>query len=915
MDIGLREWLIVGAIIVIVLIVVDGWRRMRAQSNSLKIDIDEKLSDLGDDCYNPELPIGTARVFVPKDNDKKSANSAQAINKHKQQTTAPLKKQKLASQAQHKVAVHSHQSNNGTVVKSAELTASQVRDSTSQVPAEAPRISSSLAFTALENSVSTEVNDPSIDHRASDTNQNAFGFSAKLDQSSNSNSADVTPDQTSVLGDSLSTEQDSELQTPEKTESTVQNSTELEAPKPENDRELSRIEVDKLDSDNLTQPAFDNQIAQTETAEAETVETAAQQNSNLDAPLSKIDDDNFGDDNLDDDSLEDDSLEDDSLDDDSFIVPAILKNNHFPKKSETNDSTVQEQTTAESDIDKIYTSKTDNLNISGREMVLDKFEQLLAEREDDHSHIETNDDTENELFVNISDCSDTENSLHTIKEKEPLGSTVLTDELSVKQHEIDELKAKLLELSEEQPDKNEDQLSNFIARVDQSTESENMELTSVIDDEVNLEDIALEELGLEGLNIEDVKIEDLQLEPSIQEPSTTHQQSTSTTAQSPDQTDLSIEEPAKTDAFEVDADPLMDAYVDVKASEELVDQFEQDLAEDSQSVAHELDMPITEILKMNRKMDASQASSKAGQVDEDTELATDPLLADKAIHDDLLSVDNIAKQISQAQNSQSRAEVAPQIDGDDGIDHANDLGFTALEQDYEFNEGSSSLDSDPLMDGFKDIDDADPFQDLNGADQEQLSVNAVELNQQSQKSLFQELPTVDDKPETKTAANDSVKKVTSKSRKSIANVDDPNVVLIVTVVAKNQYLNGAALKKVVQACGMEFGDMEVFHRFEDGEAEGAIQFSMANAINPGTFDIETMDETSTPGVSFFMSMDEPQDPKNALECMMATAETVATHLNGDLLDDDRSVIRPQTKEHYRERVRMHEMNKLRRRAQ
>ncbi len=881
MDIGLREWLIVGAIIVIVLIVVDGWRRMRAQSNSLKIDIDEKLSDLGDDCYNPELPIGTARVFVPKDNDKKSANSAQAINKHKQ-TTAPLKNQKTVSKAQHKVAVHSHQSNKDAVEKSTESTASQIRDSKSksQAPAVAPEISSSLAFSALDNNLSTEVNDFSIDNTASDTN---------VDESSNSYSADVTPDQTLALDDALATKKEPELQAPELTASRVQNSTELETSKHANDQELSPVEVDEPDSDNVTQPDFDNQI--TETAEVE-VETAAQLNSNSDAPLSKIDDD-------------------------SFIVPAILKNNHFPKKSETNDSIVQDRTAAESDVDKMYTSKTDNLNISGREMVLDKFEQLLAEREDDHSHIETNDDTENELSENISDRIGTENLLHTITEIEPLGSTELTDELSAKQHEIDELKAKLLELSEEQPDNNEEQLSNFIARVNQSSESENMELTSVIDDEVNLEDIAMEELGLEGLNIEDVKIEDLQLEPSVQAPSTAQQRSTSiTTAQSPDQTDLPIEEPAKINAFEVDADPLMDSYVDVKASEELVDQFEQDLAEDSQSVAHELDMPITEILKMNRQMDASQASSKAEQVDEDPELAADPLLADKAAQDNSLSVDNFAEQVNQQQNTQSRAEAAPQIDGDDEIDHANDLGFTALEQDYEFNnKGNSSLDSDPLMDGFKDIDDADPLQDLKGVDEEQLSVNALELNQQSQKSLFQELPTIDDKPEAKTAVNHSVKKVTSKSRKSIANVDDPNVVLIVTVVAKNQYLNGAALKKVVQACGMEFGDMEVFHRFEDGEAEGAIQFSMANAINPGTFDIETMDETSTPGVSFFMSMDEPLDPKNALECMMATAETVATHLNGDLLDDDRSVIRPQTKEHYRERVRIHEMHKLRRRAQ
>ena len=60
---------------------------------------------------------------------------------------------------------------------------------------------------------------------------------------------------------------------------------------------------------------------------------------------------------------------------------------------------------------------------------------------------------------------------------------------------------------------------------------------------------------------------------------------------------------------------------------------------------------------------------------------------------------------------------------------------------------------------------------------------------------------------------------TQKARKAISNIDDPNAVLIVTVVAKEHYLNGAALRRVVEACGMEFGDMEVFHRFEDGRIQ------------------------------------------------------------------------------------------------
>lgn len=150
-------------------------------------------------------------------------------------------------------------------------------------------------------------------------------------------------------------------------------------------------------------------------------------------------------------------------------------------------------------------------------------------------------------------------------------------------------------------------------------------------------------------------------------------------------------------------------------------------------------------------------------------------------------------------------------------------------------------------------------------------------------------------------------------RKALEQAPEPEEVLVITVVGKQQPLDGQTLLQVVLACGMRFGDMSLFHRFEEGVDKGPVQFSMANAVNPGTFDLENMSEMTTPGVSFFMSMSEPEDAKNAFECMLATAETVSKHLGGDLLDENRSVMRPQTKAHYRERIREFEMHKLHRR--
>ncbi|MCO4756719.1 MAG: cell division protein ZipA [Oceanospirillaceae bacterium] len=152
-------------------------------------------------------------------------------------------------------------------------------------------------------------------------------------------------------------------------------------------------------------------------------------------------------------------------------------------------------------------------------------------------------------------------------------------------------------------------------------------------------------------------------------------------------------------------------------------------------------------------------------------------------------------------------------------------------------------------------------------------------------------------------------------RPALEKTPDPESVLAITVLAGESLpIPGATLLPLVNACGMRFGEMKIFHRFEDGIDAGAVQFSMASAINPGTFDLDEMDQMTTRGLTFFMSMEEPRDVMNAFECMLATAETVAKHMGAELLDENRSVLRPQTKEHYRQRIRDFGMRNLSRRV-
>ena len=146
----------------------------------------------------------------------------------------------------------------------------------------------------------------------------------------------------------------------------------------------------------------------------------------------------------------------------------------------------------------------------------------------------------------------------------------------------------------------------------------------------------------------------------------------------------------------------------------------------------------------------------------------------------------------------------------------------------------------------------------------------------------------------------------------VANVQE---VLTIIVAAKDpQGFYGSNLRSLVEACGMVHGSMDLFHRHEDGLTEGQTQFSMANMTQSGAFDVYTMANVHTAGVVFFMTLPSANDSIRAFDYMLETAQCLANNLGGELYDEHRSVLRAQTVEHYRQRIREFERQRLARRA-
>jgi len=129
----------------------------------------------------------------------------------------------------------------------------------------------------------------------------------------------------------------------------------------------------------------------------------------------------------------------------------------------------------------------------------------------------------------------------------------------------------------------------------------------------------------------------------------------------------------------------------------------------------------------------------------------------------------------------------------------------------------------------------------------------------------------------------------------------PSEVIVINVLARNgAKFGGSALMEAFLRNGLKFGDMNIFHRILPSSKE--VQFSVASAVEPGTFDLSAMETFHTPGVSFFMRMPGPGQPLEVFEDMLAVTRDVAASLGADLKDEQLSVMTSQTIQHCRARI-------------
>lgn len=157
-----------------------------------------------------------------------------------------------------------------------------------------------------------------------------------------------------------------------------------------------------------------------------------------------------------------------------------------------------------------------------------------------------------------------------------------------------------------------------------------------------------------------------------------------------------------------------------------------------------------------------------------------------------------------------------------------------------------------------------------------------------------------------TASVEPVRPVAEPAEKMPLEIEQ---VIALHVVCRAHPFSGEDLLRNVLSYGLRFGDMSIFHRHEQPSGQGRVLFSMAKAVEPGTFDLEAMTGEEIPGVSFFLGLPGVSSI-TAYDIMVDTARRLANEMQGDVLDEHQQPLTRQLVEHYRERVQEFERRRL-----
>ncbi len=142
-----------------------------------------------------------------------------------------------------------------------------------------------------------------------------------------------------------------------------------------------------------------------------------------------------------------------------------------------------------------------------------------------------------------------------------------------------------------------------------------------------------------------------------------------------------------------------------------------------------------------------------------------------------------------------------------------------------------------------------------------------------------------------------VENETAKERVEETAKTPANIIVLYILPKVGKELSGAQINSSVQAMGLTFGEMNIYHY----KPENRTVFSLANMLEPGSFDADTIHDLKTSGLTIFMQI-SGDDPLDDLTEMLQRSYQLAGLLDARLCNHKRESLTEQDAENYRTQV-------------
>lgn len=157
------------------------------------------------------------------------------------------------------------------------------------------------------------------------------------------------------------------------------------------------------------------------------------------------------------------------------------------------------------------------------------------------------------------------------------------------------------------------------------------------------------------------------------------------------------------------------------------------------------------------------------------------------------------------------------------------------------------------------------------------------------------------------SGRDRVEEYTKQHEITFSAVEDTSetgsesLLIVLNIMSpKGHVFTGEGIHAVMTSAGLTHGEHKIYHYLQDNVAV----FSIANAIEPGFFELSKLKTLVTPGLAVFMELPGPLECRKAFETLLEISKRLATALSGELCDENRSVLTQQTISHLKDKIEL-----------